>query len=426
MSKLIALISIIVRKNMKVTILLTAIFAITLGLNYNGVVELQRIFAGVETRFVYAEDIKDPAKYFKSFHSAESEKVIMFKKPAPESVPFDIIIIHICSLSWDDLKEIGMTQEDPFFKQFDYLFTNFNSATGYSGPAVTRLLNSNCGQKPHDELLKKTPDKACLLIDSLSSVGYETYLSMNHDGKYGDFTKNIKKNVSTDTKFLYPENLNPSATFFDEKTSLFDDYAMLKRWFDLRQASNAKMTSLYYNTITMHAGSHWVGEKKWFDRDTHEQYKDVLSALLKDLNKFIELIKSSKRNTVLIFISEHGRALTGTAFQAADLRDIPLPKITKVPVGIKFIGPKFNDASVKQYLITKPTSYIAVSWVLSDFIKKSPFGNTAESPDDIVFKIPETKYVSEHKGRIIEEIDGSYLYYGKNRKWITLTPEQLK
>ena len=400
------LISMIIKKYNKVAVALFIIFVFTFPLISN------------------AEDINSPAKHLKSFYSNESERVIMFKKPIPESTPFDIVILHICSLSWDDFKEVGITQEDPFIKQFDYLFTDFNTASGYSGPAVIRLLNGNCGQKPLQKILPEK-DNICLLMDSLTSVGYETYISLNHDGKYGDFIDNINKNVLSNKIMLLPDNLTATATFFDGKTPLYSDFAMLEKWFKDSKASNSKMKAFYYNTATLHAGSRWIGEKR-VDSDTHNQYKVVLSVLLKDIKKFIELLKSSKRNTVLIFVPEHGRALTGSAFQIADLRDIPLPKITKVPVGVKFFGPKFNDVKGKQYIISKPASYLAISWMLSKFIENSPFGNTAETPDDIISKIPMTELVSDHEGRVIMEMDGSYLFYGKDRKWITLMPDQLK
>jgi cellulose synthase operon protein YhjU len=373
-----------------------------------------------------AAEIKDPAKYLESFYSTESERVIMFKQPGPASPAFDIVALHVCSFSWDDMKEIGMAQDDPFFKQFDYFFTNFNTATGYSGPAVLRLLQANCGQRSHNDIHKGDAQKACLLFESLSSVGYEPYISMSHDGKYGDFTKAVKKNVPKNSIFLAPDDLKPEAIFFDGKSPLYGDYAALKKWFDSRQASKSERAALYYNSVLLHAGSHWVGEKKWHLRDKHDQFKDVSSVLLKDVKKFIELLKSSKRNTVLIFLPEHGRALTGSSFQAADLRDIPLPKITKVPVGVKLIGPKFNDKKVQQHIISKPSSYFALSWLLSKFIENSPFGSSAASPEDIAFKIPKTDFVSEHEGRVIIETGGSYLYHGKDRKWITLSPDQLK
>lgn len=381
--------------------------------------------ATVEIQEVEAVE-KNPAKYLESFYNTESERVIMFKQPGPASSPFDIIVMHVCSMSWDDLKEIGITQEDPFFKQFDYLFTNFNSATGYSGPAVQRLLQANCGQMTHNDIHKKDQPKACLLFDGLSSVGYEPYISMDHDGKYGNYMKAMKKNGLGNAKIIPHEDSNVSAIFFDGKTNLHSDYAMLKKWFDARQGSKAERVALYYNSVLLHAGSHWLEEKSWYGRDKREQFKDVSSVLLKDVKKFIELLKSSKRNTVLIFLPEHGRALTSSAFQPADLRDIPLPKITRVPVGVKFFGPKFNNANARQHIISKPTSYFALSWMLSKFIENSPFGATPASPEDIASKIPKTDLVSEHEGRVVIELGGSYLFYGKDKKWVTLTPDQLK
>ena len=425
-SIILVLISLLAQKYKRVSILVLAVLIVTVPLvpKFSG--QSQDTYAKVELQPAEAADIKDPGKYLESFYSTESERVIMFKKPGSTSPAFDIVVLHVCSLSWDDLKEIGTAQEDPFFKQFDYFFTNFNTATGYSGPAVVRLLQSNCGQRSHKDIHKGDTPNACLLFENLSSVGYEPYVAMSHDGKYGDFTKIVKKNGLNKAIAITPDNLNPEAIFFDGKSSLYSDYTMFKKWFDARQASRSERATLYYNTVLLHAGSHWVGEKKWHNRDKHEQFKDVSSVLLKDIKKFIDTLKSSKRNTVLIFLPEHGRALTGSSFQAADLRDIPLPKITKVPVGVKLIGPKFNDKTVRQHVISKPASYFALSWLLSKFVENSPFGGNAPSPDDIVFKMPKTDFVSEHEGRVIIEMGGSYLYHGKDRKWITLTPDQLK
>ena len=382
----------------------------------------------VQVRIPTAEaaETKDPAKYLESFYSSEAERIIMFRPPTGESPPFDIIVLNVCSFSWDDMKELGMTTESPFFRQFDYLLTNFNTATGYSGPAVTRLLQANCGQRSHGEIHKKDTPKICLLYEGLESVGYQPYVAMNHDGKYGNFNKSVRKNGLDNAVMVPLDGLDPEAVFFDGKTPLYSDYAMLKKLLEVRQSSKSERAAIYYNTVLLHAGSHWVGDKKWYGRDKRDQFKDVSEVLMKDLNKFIDLLKSSKRNTVLIFVPEHGRALTASNFQAADLRDIPLPKITTVPVGVKFIGPKFNNAEVRRQIIAKPTSYLALSWLLSKFVENSPFGVSAPSPADIELEIPKTNFVSEHEGRVVMEMDGRYLYYGKDKKWITLTPDQLK
>ncbi len=367
---------------------------------------------------------KDPAKYLDSFYAKESERTIVFKQPGAPA--FDLVIIHLCSLSWDDLKEIGMTQDDPFFKDFDYLFTNFNSATGYSGPAVIRLLQSNSGQRSHADIHGSGTPKELFLFESLASVGYERYIAMDHDGKYGNYNTALKKNGLNGAKLIKQDGLASAAIFFDGKTPLYKDMDMFKKWFEERNAIKAEKAALYFNAVKMHAGSHWVGEKKWSGRDPREQYKELESEVLRDVKKMIDLLKSSKRNTVLVLVSEHGRALTGSSFQPPDLRDVPLPKITKVPMAIKLIGPKFNSARVNQTVISKPTSYFALSWLLSKFVERSPFGSTADAPQEIATKIPKTEYVSENDTGKIVEIDGVYHYLGKSRKWVTLTPEQLK
>lgn len=373
-----------------------------------------------------AAETKEPAKYLEAFYSREAERTIIFRPPGAANPPFDIVLLHICSMSWDDLKEMGITQEDPFFKQFDYLFTNFNTATGYSGPAVQRLLQANCGQQSHKDLYREDLSKACLLFEGLSSVGYDAYISMDHDGKYGNFMRTMERNGLNNAKIIAIGDSPAKAILFDGKTNIHNDYSMLKKWSDTRQESKSARAALYYNSVLLHAGSHWIDEKKWWKRDNHDQFKEVSSVLLRDLKKFIDLLKATNRNTVVIFVPEHGRALTSSAFQPSDLRDIPLPKITRVPVGIKFIGPKFNNTNGKQYIISKPASYFALSWMLSKFIENSPFGNAAASPEDIVFKVPKTDFVAEHEGRVIIELDNKYLFYGKDKNWTTLTPDQLK
>jgi cellulose synthase operon protein YhjU len=368
---------------------------------------------------------KDPGKYLEAFYAKESERTIVFKQPGAPA--FDLIILHLCSLSWDDMREIGMTQDDPLFKEFDYLFTNFNSATGYSGPAVIRLLQSNGGQRSHQDIHSSgnTP-KEFFLFESLASVGYERYIAMDHDGKYGNYNIALKKNGLNGAKLIKHDGLSSPAIFFDGKTPLYKDLDMFKKWLEARNESKAERATLYFNSVLMHAGSHWVEDNKWATREPRGLYKELTTEVLKDMKKMIDFLKTSKRNTVLVLVSEHGRALTGSPFQPPDMRDIPLPKITKVPMAVKLIGPKFNSAKVNQTIISKPTSYFALSWMLSKFVEHSPFGATPDSPQDLAAKIPKTDFVSENETGKVVETGGVYHYYGKSKKWVALTPEQLK
>jgi cellulose synthase operon protein YhjU len=196
-----------------------------------------------------------PGAFLEDFYSRESERVVLFKKPS--NPPFDIIVVHVCSMAWSDLKAVHLEQHE-FLKGMDYLFTGFNSVSSYSNPAVMRLLRANCGQTPHTDLYNPVPP-TCFLYESLKGVGYQNYVVMSHDGKYGHYTEDIKKNGLADATFIVPEKMPPQSIFFDD-SKMYSDFDMLKKWLAARNASNAPRAALYFNTVNLHAGSHWVDE----------------------------------------------------------------------------------------------------------------------------------------------------------------------
>ncbi|MBI5178415.1 MAG: cellulose biosynthesis protein BcsG [Nitrospinae bacterium] len=367
----------------------------------------------------------NPDTYLRDFYASESERVVLFNKPPADSFPFDIIFLHVCSLAWDDLAAIGK-REEMFFGQFDYLFTNFNSATSYSQPALIRLFLANCGQRSHDDIHNKT-QRACRMFETLADAGYATHYMLDHNGEYGDFFADLAKyGLAKARPFMPPMGLSPQAYFFDE-SPLYGDYDLLAKWLAARKESKAAKVALYYNSILLHAGGHWTDEeKKLGARSREEQFEDVESVLIDDLSRFFGLLNASGRNVAVVVIGEHGRALRAGPMQAPDLRDIPLPGITNVPVGIKLFGPKFNGKKVRQQVIAKPSSYLAVSWMLSKFVEFSPFGPDAMSPEDIAARSPKTAFVSENEGNKIVEIGGAYYFHGKGGKWIALSPGQNK
>jgi cellulose synthase operon protein YhjU len=265
----------------------------------------------------------------------------------------------------------------------------------------------------------------CFLYESLKGVGYQNYVVMSHDGKYGNYTEDIRKNGMADATFMLPEKMPTQAIFFDE-SKMYSDLEMLKKWLAARNASNAPRAALYFNSVNLHAGSHWVDEKKWWARDAREQYQDFASFLLHGMKQFTDLLEKQNRNVVMVFVPEHGRALNPTPMQGKDLRDIPLPGITRVPLGIKLFGPGFRKPP-QQVVVDKPTSYLAVSWLLARFVEKNPFGPGADSPEDLMRRIPATDFVSDHSGTTIVELDGEYFMnqQEKSKEWIKLTPAQL-
>jgi len=365
---------------------------------------------------------EDGDRYLDSFYQSEMKRTVHFQKPNPGSPDFDIVLIHICSLAWDDLKAIGM-DKDPFFSQFDILFTNFNSVTAYSNPSAIRLLRSNCGQQRHKDLYDAAPE-GCYLLDSLRAEGYRTFTALDHDGVYGHFTEQVMALGKADPP-LKTDGIAIQEYDFDD-SPIFDDLQVLEKWLDARQKSGAEKAALYFNAITLHSGSHRVGVKDWWkiDRETH--YKDSVQELFKNIEKFFVDLSSSGRNVVVAFVPEHGMALRGSSIQAPDLRDIPLPPITIIPVAIKLIGNGLPALPSHPVIVSKPVSWMTVSYLLASFIKEAPFGKEHSTLDTVIEHIPETPYVSENEGIRIIKVGKDYWFYGKDKKWTKLSPLAVK
>jgi cellulose synthase operon protein YhjU len=358
---------------------------------------------------------KDDAGGLDSFYRSEAARVIQFDKSEQLNPDFDIIILHICSLAWDDLKAVAL-EESQFFKQFDYLFTNFNSVTAYSNPSSIRLLRADCGQSSHDALYNEAPTK-CYLFDALREQGYQTYFTLNHDGVYGHFAQETKRLGHLDEPLL-PAGLDPLAYNFDE-SAIYDDYAVLENWWKVRQEAKSRRAAVYYNTITMHDGHHRVGEKNWWKRNRLDDYREFAQKLFADITRFSNLVASSGRNAVIMFVPEHGLSLRGSKLQAPGLRDIPLPSITIVPVAIKLVGKGHNHVSTQ--VISNPTSYFSLSYLLAAFFKHNPFAPNGLNTQ-IIRDIPETDFVAENQGVRLVKKGADYLLYGKEKKWIKLPP----
>ena len=359
-------------------------------------------------------------RYLAAFYESESERIIHFENAKRVSPDFDVIILHICSLSWDDLDGAGIGKDDPFFRQFDYLFTGFNSATAHSNPAAIRLLRANCGQPGHEALYNEA-SADCYLFDALRTQGYETYFTYNHDGTYGHFADEVRLLGHLDEP-IKPEAIPIQAYNFDG-SALFDDYRALEQWWMMRLESNASRSALYYNTISLHEGAHWAEDADWWKEDKRlENYTGFVQKLFEDTTKFFDLIASSGRNALVIFIPEHGMALRGSGLQPAGLREIPLSQITRVPVGVKLIGNGYNKVPADPVVVTQPASYLAISYLLASFLNENPFGPGASlSFSGITENIPATNFLSENEAARILKRGEDYFLYDKQKKWIKLS-----
>lgn len=330
-------------------------------------------------------------RYVASFYAEESERRVDLGV-APDPSGIDVVILHVCSLSWDDLAAVGMT-EDPFFDRFDYLFTSFNSVTSHSNPAAIRLLRAGCGQPPHDALYRPAAGE-CYVLDALRAAGYRTSFALNHDGRYGGFADEVRRLGHADVEMETADLPIRQVDF--NGWPIRDDAAVLERWWAARQRTSVPRAALYYNTITLHDGGHGVGEDGWWTRDRAERYREVTRALFRDVTAFAELMEASGRRSIVVFVPEHGMALRGSAIQPAGLREVPLPQITTVPVGVRLIGP-WGRRGARPYLITEPTSYLALARLLADLLgRPEPTRGDAGSAR-IATDLPRTTFLAENQ-----------------------------
>jgi cellulose synthase operon protein YhjU len=386
-------------------------------------VVMMALIAVVPFKIINQPDAQDITQAVDAFFDSEQTRMIPFKKPEAVGPGFDIVILHVCSLSWDDLKGSEM-ENDPFWRQFHYMFTNFNTATAYSGPSVIRLLRGACGQPRHEDLFKSQPNE-CYLFRSLEYAGFSTYATLNHDGKYGLFANQIRQNGLADAPPTPVTNLPLYLLMFDN-SAIYDDSAALEELWKNRMASGKNATAIYYNTITLHEGSHKNGENEWWKKPRESRYKEDMAKLFGDITKFFKTVTASGRNVVVVFVPEHGMALRGSVMQVPGLRDIPLPKITTTPLGIKLIGPAFNSVKVSQKTIAKPISYFALSFMLAKFADKSPFMYETYFSAGFLDSIPQTDFVAENDGAMVAKVGSKYYFFGKEKKWMELTDQELQ
>ncbi len=347
----------------------------------------------------------------KEFFASEAKRSVSFTTPQPDAVPFDILFIHVCSLSWDDVLAVGLDQH-PLWKRFDFLLTKFNSAASYSGPAAIHLLRGKCGQPTHGSMYTPADDR-CYLMSNLQQSGFETELALNHDGKFDDFLGQIRTDGRLDVPPLSLAGLEPAQYAFD-KSPVFDDLSVLDRWMENRQKSVSPRVALYYNTVSLHDGNHLSDTNS--APNTLATYKARLSRFLDEMDSFMQKLAQSDRHTVVVMVPEHGAAVRGDKRQIAGLREIPTPSITLVPVGIGVIGGGIKREG-EQQIIDQPTSYLAVSTLVEHMLEKSPFTGDTFLPASYAADLPSTRFVSQNEKATVAEYNQHFYYSRGDGNW---------
>jgi cellulose synthase operon protein YhjU len=351
-----------------------------------------------------------------SFYRQEAARTVSFAAKEPDA-PFDIIFLQICSLSWDDL-DFTKERGNPLFKRFDIVFTNFSSAATYSGPAAIRALRGSCGQTKHSALYDSAAPQ-CLTFNNLQKAGFDSQFAMNHDGRFGGFLADVRERGGMKAAAFDTKGVPPYLQSFDG-SPIHDDYAVLSRWWAKRLQAPAGSVALYYNSVSLHDGNRYADGRPG---NSMEIYRPRLTRLLGDLDRFFSELQASGRRAVVVFVPEHGAALRGDKIQIVGMREIPSPRISTVPVGIKLIGLEENPAR-KSLTVSKPTSYFAVSQLLSGFIRATPFGKNSSSLEQYVRELPATEFVAENNDLVVARRGKQYFIRSKGAAWIEYDPSE--
>jgi len=345
------------------------------------------------------------------FYADQKKIQVRFARPPTDQMPYDIVILHICSLSWNDLKTLKIAP-DAFFGHFDLVLSNFNSGASYSGPAAIRLLRGTCGQTQESKLYD-TAGSECLVMDGLQSLGFEPHWVMNHDGHFGNFFADVRDRGGLSAP-LEENKGEPRIQESFDLAPIYSDYAVLSHWWAERLQNHAPRVALYYNSISLHDGNHVLGAGR-----TDSSYAARFAQLSSDIAHFMDDLRNSKRKAIVVFIAEHGAAVGGDRRQISGLREIPTAAIAHVPVAIALVNAT-RAPEAPQERLDAPSSYPALTELLSRFIADNPFDKAQLSMNSYTSALPQSDFVAENNATTVIQIGTQYMMRSPDGAWTTL------
>lgn len=347
--------------------------------------------------------------YLQNFYQQQKGLMSTFPTSLPaEAVPFDILVINICSLSWSDIDAVSL-RDHPFWQHFDIVFDNFNSATSYSGPASIRLLRASCGQPSHPALYEQAQQQ-CYLFDNLAALGFKSELTMDHSGVFGGYITDLRSNAGLQAELMSQSGINYELTAFDGEP-IYNDLEILQRWLNGRKTSSDSRSATFFNSIALHDGNHLIGS------NDSAPYQARAKTMFDQLDSFLNELEKSGRKVMVIVAPEHGAGLVGDKMQMSGLRDIASQSITHVPVGIKFTGMK-SPHQGPALVIKQPSSYLAISELISRVVDGKIFTADSVSWSTLINNLPQTAPVSENSNSIVMEYQGKYYIQLDGGDWV--------
>lgn len=359
-----------------------------------------------------------PPAIFDAMRESEREQPpVVFSSPGKPA--FDILLLQVCSFGWDDF-DAAAFDASPFFSQFDYIFTRFNTADSYSHTAAIRLLRGTCGLTGHDELFEDA-NPACYVLDDWRNLGYQTASAFNHNGAYADFEKLLQEKTHIDSPYDLSD-LAANRVGFDG-SPVYNDHDVLSSWL-AKNTSSTYPLALFYNSIYLHAGNHDALDKNWWQRSNSENYRAGIGSFTKNLERFFDDLKNSGRSAVVVLIGEHGANLRKTPLQIQTVREIPTPSISIVPAAVKFFGPDFNDRAEGFKLIDpRPVSYQGLYTLLANILSSSSTSFDAHRLATDARTLPTSPFFATGDKSVVVEASSSKFAYRKNDgTWAWLPP----
>jgi cellulose synthase operon protein YhjU len=342
------------------------------------------------------------------FYAAQRSQRVRFTPPADDSVPYDILIIHVAALSWDDLRTI-QHEQDPLLRRFDIVLSHFNSAASNGAPAAIRLLRGTCGQTPEQQLYER-PDPECSAIDALQSVGFEPHWLVNYDPRADGSIASVQRYGEVPEP---PESVQGAVLtqLTADGAHVYGDCSVLSHWLARRESSGAARVVLYYNSVSLGDGNRRLGSGP-----AGSHYGARLAEFSADMNHFLDDLQRSGRHAVVVFIAEHGAALSGNALQMSGVREIPTPAIVHVPAGVILVNAA-RSVQWRQARIDTPTSYLAVNELLARFVADNPFDKASLNLAPYLASLPQTDLVAENDGITVMQIGRQSMMRSPDGSW---------
>lgn len=345
------------------------------------------------------------------FFSDQANLKMTFDKNLASKSNFDVLVLSVCSLAWEDVKYFHQ-ENHKLFKEFDILFEHFNSATSYSGPALIRLFHATCGQKKHDDYLGNSADKNCSLLENLKNLGFNLELMLNHEGTWENFLTLLKEKGGMDAlpvKYNLPNYLDS----FDG-SKVYRDRDVFSQWLTHRDLNPESKKFTLYNTISLHDGVHFYGDRTLTAPETYEKR---LITLLDDMYNILEGLKKTNRPIVVLFVPEHGANIKGDKIQMAGMRELSSPGITNVPVGLKIIGNGIQRVG-EQQIVKEQSSFFAIAHLVNQILEQDVFAKNQFEPEKLLNDLPQTPMLSENEGSTVMQFKNGYYYSYNDDEWI--------